>query len=188
MKTEITIANPRRCRKFGYGISTTPSGHGTDITPPRGSDYNGTIKQIDQQITDDYRYLSSIQSAYKSTAIFYDGQVIDAIWDSGVVDTKKTGVEKIYPYNDSDEFYEQDVFEDIYGETWFLPTLDRLRDLVEYGEPFKLRLEIDENYLESLSKKLARPNAGRKSETERCPCGQFTAARAEKRGHKCEQG
>lgn len=83
---EIVIKNARRCRKFGVGVSTTPTGQGTDIAPPRGANYRGTIKQIERQRADDYRYLNSIQSAYKTWALFYEHDYVIAVWRFGMVD------------------------------------------------------------------------------------------------------
>jgi len=76
---EITIQKPKQCRKFGYGISTTPTGRGTDIARPSAPDYKGTFAMIESQMRNDRAYLSSIQSAYKNKKFFYDGRIINAI-------------------------------------------------------------------------------------------------------------
>jgi hypothetical protein len=76
---EITISNPKKDRKFGYGISTTPTGNGTDIARPSVPDYKGTFAMIERQIQGDRAYLSSIQSAYKNSKFFYNGKIITAI-------------------------------------------------------------------------------------------------------------
>lgn len=85
MTTEIIIKNANRSRKFGYGISTTPSGHGTEIEPPTTPDYTGTLKQIEDQVEADHLYLNSIQNVHKSRRWFYDGQPIEAVWGVGIV-------------------------------------------------------------------------------------------------------
>lgn len=101
MVQEITINNVTRCRKFGYGISTQPTGRGTDIESPSAPDYTGTLKQIRKQLDDDRRYLDSIQSSYQSRSWFYDGKPIVWVWTIGNLgDEHESNCPSLLDYDD----------------------------------------------------------------------------------------
>lgn len=137
--TEIIVKNANRSRKFGYSISTQPTGHGTDIAVPSSPRYTGTLTQIQKQIDDDRRYLNSIQSAYKNRAWFYDGKRIEAIWTIGCVTQCGCGEEKCFLEG-----------HDVYDYGWFrLPLIEGIdeRGKVEIAGLEKdgsLRLRLEE--------------------------------------------
>lgn len=123
--TEITVKNAVRCPKFGYGVSTTPTGHGTDIRPPTAPKYTGTFHQIEKLMKEDHHYLSSIQSVYKSVRFFYGGKPIRVVWTFGRT------------YQDP-----EDPEKDNYDYAWFIPkTWDQLVSAVDERGILRLRVE-----------------------------------------------
>lgn len=78
MSKKIVVNSPTRTRKWGWGYSCTPTGHGTEIEQPVKPDYVGTLNQVAKaQATD--RTFKSLRSGgtFTSTATFYDGKVIE---------------------------------------------------------------------------------------------------------------
>lgn len=74
---EITIRNWRRSRSFGFGWSSVPTGHGTEIMVRERPDYTGTYRQVLDAIEEDRAFASTkAGGAYYSTAWFYRGQRI----------------------------------------------------------------------------------------------------------------
>ena len=73
---QITVKNPYRNRKFGFGWNASPSeypdGRGYYYEPPAKPDYTGTIRQVYEAIEND-RTFASIRSGntFHSTAWFY---------------------------------------------------------------------------------------------------------------------
>lgn len=73
----ITITNPTRTQKFGFGYSTTPERNSTRIIPPTAPDYTGTFASIQRQIKAD-RTFQSFKSGgtWINTCWFYAGKPI----------------------------------------------------------------------------------------------------------------
>ncbi len=145
MKTqEIIINNANRCRKFGYGISTEPTGVGMDIEEPRVPAYTGTFKMIQKQMNDDYRYLNSIQTTFKNTRWFYDGKPIAGVFTTGIIKSKDCECD---PWKD--KYCEKcnnlrSIVE--YGEAWF--SAEALGSEIEFSSScnrsVQIRVEVDE--------------------------------------------
>ena len=123
MATECTIRNAIRCRDFGYGVSTTPSGRGTDIAPPSGPDYTGTLGQIEKQMRDDLPYLQSIQTAFQARRWFHRGRPIRSVWTYGWLQALDDG-------------------QSIYGQGWFrVQKLYELREAIAKDGTLRIRYE-----------------------------------------------
>lgn len=80
----VTITNPSRRKKWGWGYSTTPaSRNGVAIKPPSSPDYVGTIGQVQDAIRRD-RGFQAMRSGgtYTNSAWFWDGLRISGVWDA----------------------------------------------------------------------------------------------------------
>lgn len=76
-QSTVTITNPTRTRKFGWGYSTTPERDSTRIVPPIAPDYTGTYASIRRQIAEDRTFQSLVSGGtFISTRWFYDGKAI----------------------------------------------------------------------------------------------------------------
>lgn len=76
-QSTVTITNPTRTRKFGWGYSTTPERDSTRIIPPTTPDYTGTFASIRRQIAEDRTFQSLVSGGtFVNTRWFYDGKVI----------------------------------------------------------------------------------------------------------------
>lgn len=75
---ELTIKNYNLRRKWGWGVTTGWKNDNEMETP--GVMYSGTINQIQNSKNDDRAYQNSISNAYQNSKIFYDGQIVDAVW------------------------------------------------------------------------------------------------------------
>ena len=74
----VTVTNPTRTRKWGFGYSTKPTGRdGYSIELPSSPDYTGTLKTLQDAIEDD-RHLASLKSGGTLVNVqwFYDGKRI----------------------------------------------------------------------------------------------------------------
>ena len=77
--TTVTITNPTRTRKFGFGYNASPSQgeNGYYFEPPTAPDYTGTFASVQRQIDEDRTYRSFRSGGtLMSTAWFYDGKRI----------------------------------------------------------------------------------------------------------------
>jgi hypothetical protein len=76
---KLTVKNPTRSRKWGFGWSTNvlDTERGWSIPKPTQPDYTGTLKQVQAAIEAD-RTFASIKSGgtFYSTRWFYDGKAI----------------------------------------------------------------------------------------------------------------
>ncbi len=118
--TIIKIDNVASETKLGYAICTTPKYQGIERKLPSRPDFTGTVEQIQQQITEDFRYLNSIQVFYKSSLeFFYDGIPIEFVWSYGRLRDCAPNCasynEVTFKVNDSD----CDCYP--WGERWFSP-------------------------------------------------------------------
>ena len=76
-QSTVTITNPTRTRKLGWGYSTTPERNSTRIVPPSTPDYTGTYASITRQISEDRTFQSLVSGGtFINTRWFYDGKVI----------------------------------------------------------------------------------------------------------------
>lgn len=77
--TAVTITNPTRTRKFGWGYNTSPSDGpcGFYFELPSAPDFTGTFASVIRQINKDATY-QSLRSGgtYMSVGWFYDGKLI----------------------------------------------------------------------------------------------------------------
>jgi hypothetical protein len=73
----ITITNPTRSQKWGYGWSTQPERNSTAIVPPTAPDYAGTIDSVQRKVKAD-RTFTSVKSGgtFYNTRWFYAGKEI----------------------------------------------------------------------------------------------------------------
>lgn len=84
MPEEITVKNYRRSRKFGWGWSTTPIGEDAySIERPSIPDYEGTLNQLDEAISNDKAF-QGMGGAFFNTAWFYDRRRITHTWQFGI--------------------------------------------------------------------------------------------------------
>lgn len=76
----VTIKNPTRSRKWGFGYETRPYRNSTSIMPPTKPDHTGTLRQVREAIEND-RTFASFRSGgtFYSTRWFYDGKVIAGV-------------------------------------------------------------------------------------------------------------
>jgi hypothetical protein len=76
---EITVTNWRRSRAFGFGWSSIPTAHGTEIETPKRPDYTGTVRQVQEAIREDRALAATVSGgAYTSQVWFYKGKRITA--------------------------------------------------------------------------------------------------------------
>jgi len=74
----VTITNPTRTRKWGWGYSTNPTGRDAySIEMPSRPDYTGTLKTVQDAIDSDRTYASMKSGGtFINTQWFYDGKRI----------------------------------------------------------------------------------------------------------------
>ena len=79
---EITVTNWRRSRAFGFGWSSIPTGHGTEIETPKRPDYTGTVRQVQEAIREDRALAATVSGgAYHSRVWFYKGRrIVATLW------------------------------------------------------------------------------------------------------------
>lgn len=138
---EIVIKNAVRNRKFGKGISTQPTGHGTEIAAPSGPDYIGTFGQIGEQMRNDRRYLQSIQSAFKHSRLFYDGKIIESVWRFGAI---KDNSNYIFDETTGEAPWVEDKCA-VYDYAWFDATsnINDLIDAIAKDGSLRIRVKAD---------------------------------------------
>jgi len=67
--------------KWGWEFSTDPSGHGTEIVPPGGPYYVGTLKEILAAQNADRTFQSVVSGgAFYTERWFYDGHRIEEMY------------------------------------------------------------------------------------------------------------
>ena len=75
--TTLTITNPTRTRKFGFGYSTTPERNSTRIIPPSAPGCTGTFASVRRQIEADSTFQSLVSGGtFINARWFYDGKAI----------------------------------------------------------------------------------------------------------------
>ena len=79
---KLTVKNPSRSRKWGFGYETQPERNSTRILPPSRPDYTGTLAQVREAIDND-RTLASFKSGgtFVNMKWFYAGQMIEGVDD-----------------------------------------------------------------------------------------------------------
>jgi len=83
---EFTVKNYKRDRRFGWGWTTQPTGHGTEIETPGAPSYLGTLAQLRRERATDAAF-NSLGGAFYNTAWFYQGKRITHTWVYTIVET-----------------------------------------------------------------------------------------------------
>jgi hypothetical protein len=102
MSAEITIKNIRACRKFGFGYSYTPTGHGTEIEAPAHPEHTGTLKQIESALGSDL--LLKNERAFRADAWFYDGKRIESVYRFGMIKPGPSDPDDLEAFYDKAEY------------------------------------------------------------------------------------
>lgn len=81
MTEEVTIDEPIKSRKWGWGYETEPTGEDAySIKAPSRPDYRGTPKSLLRAQGNDRTYQSFIGGGtYVNAAWFYEGKMVEAI-------------------------------------------------------------------------------------------------------------
>jgi hypothetical protein len=81
MDTTVTVTNPFRSRKFGFGYTSrvidTPRGY--QIDTPVAPQYTGTLNQLSRAVEDDRTLASFRNNTLHSCAWFYAGKRIVSV-------------------------------------------------------------------------------------------------------------
>jgi hypothetical protein len=78
MSTTLTIQNPTRSRRWGFGYCTSPTGDGPySIEVPNRPEHTGTIRQVREAIASDRTYRSFVSGGvFFTRQWFFDGQPV----------------------------------------------------------------------------------------------------------------
>lgn len=119
MKTEeITVENPTKKRKWGWGYNLFSNRDGS-IDSPGMPVYEGTLNQVDQDKSEDRTYRAHRINTSHSTAWFYRGQRVTATWRFGLLkaaeDLTLDWDDPLYDQKNDDHHWHNDK----YGYGWF---------------------------------------------------------------------
>ncbi len=115
---EITIKNPSRRRKWGWGYNFYSNSDGS-IDPPGVPDHEGTLSRVFLAKNKDATYQAHRTNARHSTAWFFQGKRITDTWRVGLLKAAED-----LPVDWDDPQYEQKNSQhhwenDKYGAGWF---------------------------------------------------------------------
>lgn len=96
---EITIQNPHRKRKFGWGYNLFCNSDGS-VDAPGLPVYEGTLHQVYEDKQTD-RTWAAHQNNYRASAWFYQGKRISATWCFGLL---KEADDLPFPGYDDDQY------------------------------------------------------------------------------------